>query len=181
MNDYKQKPPFYMSVEKFQNFEYSEEATYLSDIVKQINEIKGKDKYKQLDNRHIIDKLVGLGILIYDDSINGNYAPTELGIKLGISIQDKMTDHPYKVCQYNLQAQKFLVHYLASECKYKFIEKDSWDISNKGKLWSDADTDKLEEMFYQGTTERAMAIELKRTISGVCHQLHFLEFSTLEI
>ena len=97
MNDYKQKSPFYMSAEKFQNFEYSEEATYLSDIVKQINEIKGKDKYKQLDNRHIIDKLVGLGILIYDDSINGNYAPTELGIKLGISIQDKMTDHPYKV------------------------------------------------------------------------------------
>lgn len=170
-----------MSLEKFQKYEYSEEPTSLSSIVKQINDIKGINEYQKLNNHHIIERFFKLSILINDNSINGGYAPTELGEKIGISIQEKTNNHSYKVCQYNLQAQKFVVHYLTSECKYKFKPKDSWDTSNKGKVWSDADSDKLKEMFYQGTTERAMAVELKRTTSGVCRQLDVLGFSTLGI
>ena len=112
----KRKPPFFITLEQLQDFEYSREPISVTILTKKINWVVRKDieenKMKKLSYRLILQWLLNIGMIEYREWRDGEMKrfPTEEGLDIGLVLggMEKYDDYA-PVIYYSEKAQRFII------------------------------------------------------------------------
>lgn len=109
------RKPFQISDEELNKFEYSEEPSAITFIVKRINTLINQNEVKRLSYRVVLNWLKDIGVL---EDANGRYGkakvcPSKLGEELGLSIEKRINNRgEYFAIYYNRNAQEFIINHI---------------------------------------------------------------------
>ena len=118
------KVPFAMSQEMLQNVKYSVTPIPISDLIRQLNEMRS-ESMKRITARSVGVWLVTIGALetVTDKLGRTHKRPTDAGRALGISMETRVSDRgEYPIVVYNAEAQQFIVENL-----YEILAVESSD------------------------------------------------------
>lgn len=110
---YKRKhPPFSITQEQLEKFEYSSEPIAVSEIAKRLYTAVGNEMTKRVSSRQINQWLLDAGLLALQDLGEQKPVkrPTEEGQKVGITVETRMgLKGEYRVLLYNADAQRLIL------------------------------------------------------------------------
>ena len=108
----KKKTPFFISDDQLQNFRYSDEPLYLSEIARRINDLTDDPNMKNITFSDIASYLMDSGYLTYSTQTDGKMrkAPTEKGQEAGITEEERVKNgRAYLLTRYDRNAQKLII------------------------------------------------------------------------
>lgn len=106
------KTPFSISEEQKTYFEFSASPISISEIASKFNNLRENENMIKLQAKHFTSWLISLGLLteIVNEQGNKRKIPTQAGIDIGISIEERTNLYrTYHVVLYNNDAQHFIV------------------------------------------------------------------------
>ncbi|MBQ4109834.1 MAG: hypothetical protein IJC74_03005 [Clostridia bacterium] len=121
------KVPFDISFEVVQQFPFSGSPLPVSKIAENINSLIDTEFMKKITYKNITDWLISIGMLsvITNGAGKSTKIPTEAGIEIGISTEDRIGKNgPYTAVVYNLDAQHFIVDNIDAVINH-MIKKDA--------------------------------------------------------
>lgn len=161
--------PFAISGEKLAGFEFSERPIPISEIAKRINALSDCGNMLQMKYSVITNWLVEQGFLSAGFSSNGQRTkrPTRKGMETGIVVEDRVSSQgPYQVVVYNSEAQRLIIDHFDD-----ILRAENANGSMQGQMWTQAQDERLVDLFQKGVPDSGIAAELKRSTSSIQSRL----------
>ena len=169
----KEIKPFALSFEKRAEFRFSKSPISISEFTHRLNELVEGEDIHDIKYSVITSWLVESGFLkeAADTDVKKTKSPTEEGIKVGLSIEERFgTRGPYSVVLYNLDAQHFLLDNLDD-----IINSENESGLLQGTAWTPEQDSRLIELLSENTPLRDIAQILKRSRSSIKRRVNKLE------
>lgn len=166
------KQPFTLSQQEIEAFPLSNTPIPISEFTKRINELIDSEKMIKLKYNSITSFLLKSGFLVERQTEDGKIKklPSEQGKALGITLEERVGQTgAYHVIVYNSEAQQFILDNIdavieENNQRMKLLDKQA---ENQGRLWTMAYDTLLTDLFQKKVPVSEIAVELKRTESGI--------------
>jgi hypothetical protein len=162
------RPNFEITNEQLAEFKFSKTPIYLSEIVKQLNNIIDIKCVKKLKFKAVQGWLIENGYLkeFCDDRGKTVARATYKGEAAGISSETRQGQMGvYTVTLYNRKAQQLIIDNINEIAAY--VVEPSEKRGREGSRWDDEQDKTLVEMFKDGITINEIALTMKRRESGI--------------
>ena len=117
---HKPRKEFYLTKEELNNYQYFEEATTITKIVRNVNELATDQDREPLKVTQIMCWLISVGLLeVVTVGGKNKKMPTDIGKKLGIYLKHQVTlEREYDQLYYSKTAQMFIINNFNHLLKY---------------------------------------------------------------
>ena len=159
------KLPFFLPYEKRDLFSFSETPIPASEIARRLNDLADQEFMKKMSYAVITSWLSEIGVLdlIVLPSGKTKKHPTPEGVKLGITVEERMgSQGSYQVVVYDTQAQHFIIDNLDA-----ILESERTKTEMQGKPWVQAHDDCLKDLYQKGVSLSEIAVTLKRNSGAI--------------
>lgn len=171
-------PPFFLSVEKRENFAFSETPISVSEINRRINALNETEDCKKLKYSSITSWLINKGflkIVSLDDGKNAK-RPTAEGGDIGIIVEKRQGSYgEYTVVLYTKEAQRFLFDNLDEIIE---INNQKDEKGGENSAWSFKEDEKLVKTYMSVSSIAKAASVVNRSVEEAEERLRELGFLT---
>lgn len=169
------KQPFTISPEQLESFAFSEKPISVSEIARRINALVDHTTMVNLKYKSITGYLMNSGLLTLIEYNDGSKAkePTEIGRRVGISVEERMGQRGlYRVVVYNEEAQRFILDSFDGILALDHLPASKKE--NQRKPWTDEQDQQLKELYERRLPLHEIAKEMQRTREGIKKRLQKL-------
>lgn len=159
------KIPFSISENKKAHFDFSSSPISISEIAYRLNVLRESENMIKLQARHFNIWLISLGLLeeIVNEEGNIRKRPTQIGIDIGISVEERSNPYRiYHVVVYNNEAQHFIVDNINA-----MLDFNKSNFSLQGRPWKLEHEKYLINAINQNTPIKEICLYLKRDENAV--------------
>ena len=167
------KLPFDLPPEMRGKFVYSDRPVTISQIAQGLNDLVDLEQMQRLKVTSLTKFLMQSGLLYEHEKPDGKKQklPTETGVALGLSVEDRDSQNgPYAVVTYSRAAQQLLLDNLDSIIAINAEPRHD----NQGKPWTAEQDHQLQQMASEGADIKQLSETFKRSRGAIRGRLEKL-------
>ena len=164
------KSAFTITREQVDGFKYSKMPLTVAEFAGRINSLINQNEMKKISRRKIFEWLISIRLIEEKIDLNTDRtvkAPTFLGMEIGISYEQKISQNgfSYNIIVLTEKAQHFVIDNIDGLIEYlKNIEANA---DNQGQPWNGEQDSLLSNLFKEGKSIEEISEIMKRTRGGI--------------